>query len=102
MMENKEAPHFYYVYILTNKVKTVLYVGMTENLKLRLQKHKQSIELGEDHFTARYNTCYLLYFEEFKSLQQAMAREKEVKKWNRLKKVTLIRSTNPSFQFLEL
>lgn len=101
-MQQEEGFHIYYVYILTNKVKTVLYVGMTNNLKVRIQKHKESIEFGENSFSARYNTCFLLYFEKFGWVQQAIAREKEIKKWRRDKKISLIKSMNPNFEFLEI
>jgi putative endonuclease len=66
--------HTYYVYILTNKSKTVIYTGVTNNLSQRLQQHKS--RLNPKSFTSRYNVYYLLYFEEFTSIKDAIAREK--------------------------
>ena len=57
MIEFQEGYHTYYVYILTNKAKTVLYTGVTNNLKTRLQQHKDS--LNPNSFTAKYNVHYL-------------------------------------------
>lgn len=99
-MPCRESEYCYYVYILTNKVRTVLYVGMTDNLALRLSRHKQRIDFGENDFAAKYNACYLLYFERFVWIQEAISREKEMKKWRREKKIELIRIANPKFTFL--
>ena len=93
--------HVYYVYILTNKNKTVLYIGVTNNLKIRLQQHKNNITTKKKTFASRYKVCYLLYFEKFTWIQKAIAREKEIKKWRREKKLNLIKSTNPNFDFLD-
>jgi putative endonuclease len=90
--------HNYYVYILTNKAKTVLYTGITNNLKIRLQQHKES--LNPKSFKAKYNVHYLLYFEKFTWIQIAIAKEKEIKGWKRDKKITLIKTINPDFNFL--
>ncbi len=99
-MQIQEDHQSYYIYILTNKARTVLYVGFTNNLKLRLQKHKQSVDAGDSSFASRYNARFLLYFEEFSRTQEAIAREKEIKKWRRSKKIDLIKTTNPDFSFL--
>jgi len=91
----------YYVYILTNKIKTVLYTGVTNNLCRRLQEHKQaSLSVATTTFTGRYNVFYLLYFEQFPDIKQAIAREKEIKGWNRGKKMALINTMNPDWHFL--
>ena len=98
MIEFQEGYHSYYVYILTNKAKTVLYTGVTNNLKIRLQQHKQF--LNPNSITAKYNVHYLLYFEKFTWIQLAIAREKEIKGWKKDKKITLIKTLNPELNFL--
>lgn len=98
MIEHKEGIYNFYVYIITNKNKTVLYTGVTNNLKLRLSQHKEKKK--PKSFTARYNVHYLLYFEHFGWIQQAIAREKEIKNLLREKKLNLIKETNPNLEFL--
>ncbi|MDR1950612.1 MAG: GIY-YIG nuclease family protein [Bacteroidales bacterium] len=90
----------YYIYILTNQTKTVLYVGVTNNLKRRISEHFTGKTLKENHFTAKYKCHYLLYFEEFTDIKQAIAREKELKGWRREKKIMLINTKNPTHEFL--
>lgn len=87
----------YYVYIMTNKNKTVLYVGVTNDLQRRVYEHSMGIVKG---FTHKYNCHYLIYFEEFNEIDQAIQREKEIKKWRREKKEALIASKNPYWSFL--
>jgi putative endonuclease len=82
----------YYVYILTNKVRTVLYTGVTNSLSRRIWQHKNKIMPG---FTSRYNLNCLLYFEEFRDINNAIAREKQIKGWSRAKKIALIAEKNP-------
>ena len=91
--------HNYYVYILTNRTKTVLYTGVTNNLKDRLYYHNNP-EPFSKAFTARYKCNYLLYYEHFFEINDAIRREKEIKGWSRNKKETLIRSVNPEWRFL--
>ena len=98
MIEYQEGFHTYYVYILTNKAKTVLYTGVTNNLKIRLQQHIEA--LNPSSFTAKYNVHFLLYFEKFTWIQLAIAKEKEIKGWKKDKKITLIKSINPESNFL--
>ena len=86
----------FYVYILTNKTKTVLYTGITNNLKRRLQEHQE----GKSNFTSRYNVQYLLYYERFGWINKAIAREKEIKGWSRKRKEMLINESNPDWKFL--
>jgi putative endonuclease len=89
----------YFVYILTNKNKTVLYVGVTNDLVRRLEEHinhKNQINA----FTYKYNCCYLLYYEEHNDINQAIAREKVIKGWTRFKKENLISELNPEWNFL--
>jgi putative endonuclease len=92
--------HTYYVYILTNKYRSTFYIGVTNNLKLRLTQHQESKDNAKT-FTARYNIEFLIYYEKFTWIQEAIAREKELKKWRRDKKMELIKVFNPTFEFLE-
>ena len=96
----QEGFHSYYVYILTNKYRSTYYIGMSNNLKLRLEQHKQNIELGNKTFASKYNIAFLVFYEKFVWVEEAIAREKELKKWRREKKLDLIRNFNPDFEFL--
>ncbi|RYY38806.1 MAG: GIY-YIG nuclease family protein [Chitinophagaceae bacterium] len=86
----------YFTYIVTNVHRTVLYTGVTNNLQARLLEHYN----GLSNFTARYNTHYLLYYEETPYILNAIQREKEIKGWSRPKKVALINRQNPEWAFL--
>jgi putative endonuclease len=97
MIEFQEGFHTYYIYILTNKAKTVFYTGVTNNLKIRLTQHTKNVNLNS--FTSKYKIHYLLYYEKFTWIQQAIAREKEIKGWRREKKIDLIKTTNPYLEF---
>lgn len=79
-------------YIMSNKRRTVLYTGMTNNLIRRVSEHKSRIVEG---FTKKYNCDDLLYFELFETPMQAIVREKQIKGMLRLKKETLIKLQNP-------
>ena len=74
---------FGYVYIMTNKYKTVLYIGVTNNLVRRVYEHKN--HLIKNSFSDRYNLEYCIYYEEYTCFYMAIDREKELKKWNRQK-----------------
>jgi len=87
--------HFY-VYILSSKSRT-LYIGMTNSLRARVLKHRENVP---GSFTARYDVHRLVYFEHFQYVNNAIAREKELKDWNRAKKIALIESTNPTWEDL--
>jgi len=86
-----------HVYILSNKNRTVLYVGVTSNLVRRIYQHKTKFYRG---FTAKYNCDRLMYFEEFSNIRHAMAREKQLKSGNRKRKEELINSMNPDWNDL--
>ncbi|PRY89782.1 GIY-YIG nuclease family protein [Mongoliibacter ruber] len=90
--------HEYFVYILTNFAKTVLYVGMTNNLSKRLAEHNE--KLNPESFTSKYNCCHLVHWESYQYVREAIAREKEIKKWRRSKKEALIAEYNPGWKFL--
>lgn len=91
----------YFVYILTNKHKTVLYVGVTNNLARRLGEHKNGVSVTSRHFTGRYSCIHLVYWEQHTSILKAIAREKQIKRWSRIKKERLINMLNPGWNFLE-
>ena len=84
----------YYVYILSNKTDTVLYIGVTNNIERRIQEHKSRLISG---FTQTYNCDKLVYLESYSDINQALDREKQLKKWRREKKEWLIRMQNPEF-----
>jgi putative endonuclease len=86
----------FYVYIMTNSTGT-LYIGVTADLQRRVYEHKQKLI---DSFTKKYNVTRLAYFEETNDVQTALAREKEIKKWRRSKKIALIKSRNPKWEDL--
>ena len=100
MYELNEGYHTYYVYIITNSYRSTFYIGMTNNLKQRLQQHHQNIVDGNKTFAAKYNLEFLVYYEKFTWVQQAILREKELKSWRREKKLELIHSFNSNFEFL--
>ena len=84
----------YYVYILAS-FRRVLYIGVTGNLEKRLAYHR-SLE-NTNSFTARYGITRLVYVEEFTEVNQAIAREKQLKSWRRTKKIRLIERSNPDW-----
>ena len=85
------------VYILTNKNKTTLYIGVTRNLQRRIAEHKLHINKG---FSDRYNTELLVYYEVYERLDEAIHREKQLKKWRREWKEALINEFNPVWKDL--
>ena len=87
----------HYVYVMTNRHKNVLYTGVTNNLKRRIIEHERGLDKG---FSKKYNCNYLVYYEEFRSINRAIKREKELKGWRRSKKDSLIQSKNPQLIFL--
>ena len=89
----------YYVYIITNVLRTVLYIGMTNDLEQRIIEHYKQ-RGRKTSFTGKYNVYYLLYFETHKYVNNAIARENEIKGWRREKKMKLIAEMNPSLDFL--
>ena len=88
----------YQVYILTNKNHTVLYTGVTSNLKLRVEQHKT--KSNPRSFTARYNLDLLVYYEQFFDIGEAIEREKQIKAGSRQKKIDLINSFNREWKDL--
>ncbi|MDP1709314.1 MAG: GIY-YIG nuclease family protein [Candidatus Komeilibacteria bacterium] len=87
----------YYIYIATNHECYILYTGVTNNINRRIYEHKQGIG---SKFTKKYNINKLVYFEEYQDINQAIAREKQIKAGSRIKKVELINSLNPTWRDL--
>lgn len=88
----------YFVYILSSISRT-LYIGITNNLNQRVYEHAEGLVEG---FTKRYNVKYLVYYEEYSDVREAIAREKQLKSWGRNKKCLLIERSNPNWHELSL
>ena len=86
-----------YIYIMTNKNNTVLYTGVTSDLKKRVYQHKKGLIAG---FTKKYNAFKLVYFEVYEEIDPAIEREKQIKAGSRQKKIDLIDSKNPEWRDL--
>jgi putative endonuclease len=90
-------PKTYYVYMMTNFTRSVLYIGVTNDIRLRVAQHKN----GEGSiFTSKYKCFYLLHFEEYFQINEAIAREKQLKNWQRKWKDELIKKENPDLKNL--
>ena len=89
----------YSVYIVSNVHKSVLYTGMTNSLEERIVEHYLD-RIDKRHFAGKYNCYYLVLYEDFKYVNDAIAREKEIKGWVRSKKNKLISNFNPGWEFL--
>lgn len=87
----------FFTYIMTNKNNTVLYTGITNDLKRRMFEHKEKLNNG---FTKRYNINKLVYFEVYSSPYDAIAREKQIKAGPRKRKIELINSLNKDWNDL--
>jgi len=87
-----------YIYILTNKNKSTLYIGVTSDLQRRIAEHNEGIG---SKFTQKYALKHLVYYEKFDNITEAIHREKQLKRWSRLKKEELIIKLNPDWEFLE-
>ena len=86
--------HNYYVYLLTNRPKGTLYCGVTNDLVRRVAEHRAG--LGS-RFSRRYGCVTLVWFEHYTEVEQAILREKRIKKWRRLWKIELIETLNPNW-----
>ena len=91
----------FYVYSLTNKNRTVLYTGVTNNLEQRIIEHWYGGKANTS-FTSKYNAYFLLFYESYQYVNDAIRREKEIKGWKRAKKMTLINGFNPKLDFLNI
>ena len=86
------GPRSYYIYILASHIGGTLYIGVTNDLIRRVAEHKLKIAKS---FTMRYDVSRLVYFEVFEEVEQAIHREKRLKKWPRAWKISLIEKDNP-------
>jgi len=84
----------FYVYILASRIGGALYIGVTNDLIRRVAEHKLKIA---ESFTKRYDVVRLVYFEQFDQIEQAIHREKRLKKWTRALKISLIEEDNPNW-----
>lgn len=87
----------FYVYIVSNYERTTFYIGFTNDIIRRIIEHKNGIG---SNFTKRYKLKHLVYYEIYQYADQAIAREKEIKKWRREKKMNLIKNINPKMKDL--
>lgn len=87
----------YYVYMLTNTYNNVLYIGFTNNIRRRIYEHKHKLVYG---FTSKYNCTKLVWYETFADVNAAIAREKQLKTWQRSWKNNLIEQHNPDWRDL--
>ena len=85
----------YYVYIMSNDHKNVIYIGVTNDLIRRVYEHKNHLDKGS--FTSRYNVENLVYYEVTTDIDSAIEREKQIKGWNRKRKDKLIESKNQNW-----
>ena len=92
-----KTTHQYYTYILASKKNGTLYIGVTNDLERRILEHKQKINEG---FTSKYDVNMLVYFESFQYINDAILREKRLKKWNRQWKINLIEEENKDWKDL--
>ena len=83
-----------FVYIMTNKSNSVLYIGVTNDIRRRIEEHRLGIN---DGFSKRYSICKLVYCEKYDDPSKAISREKQLKGWIRKKKDLLIESANPNW-----
>jgi len=87
----------YYVYMMTNKTCSVIYIGVTNDLRRRLSEHENETLKS---FTEKYHLHKLVYFEEYSSVNDAITREKQLKHWTRIKKNKLVEAFNPNWNDL--
>lgn len=90
--------YIYHVYIISS-ISKVLYIGVTNNIQRRIYEHKNKLIEG---FSSKYNCTQLVYFEEYRHIQEAIEREKQLKKWSRAKKLYLISTKNPNWNDLSM
>ena len=89
--------HNYFIYILTNRTNKLVYIGVINDLRRRIYEHKNKLFPG---FTRKYNLNKLVYFERYQNIDEAILREKRLKKWKRSWKDDLINKANPDWKDL--
>ncbi len=94
-----KTSHTYYVYILASKIRGTVYIGVTNDLERRVYEHKTGVKKG---FTQKYGVSKLMYFEVFQDVNEAITREKNMKKWKRDWKVKLIEKENKKWLDLSI
>ena len=87
-----------FIYFMTNKNRTTIYIGVTNDLQRRVMEHRNHI--NKNSFSDKYNLEFCVYYEYHLSIEQAIERETQLKKWNRKKKETLINRVNPQWDDL--
>ena len=87
----------YYIYIMSSLNNTTLYIGVTNDIERRVKEHKSGTITG---FTQKYNCVKLVYYEKYSDIEQAIEREKKLKRWRREKKDWLISTMNPELKDL--
>lgn len=90
----------WYVYIMSNKPNGVIYIGITDNIEERVKEHK--LKFRPKSFTSKYNCNLLVYFEEYKVSEEAIVRERRMKKWKRDWKIELIEEMNPNWMDISM
>lgn len=94
-LQTKEAmPRTYYAYIVTNVARSVMYVGVTNDLERRISEHRDG---RGGKFTSRYKATVLVYAEPYEHVEDAIAREKQIKGWTRVRKNALVEAANPTW-----
>jgi putative endonuclease len=88
----------YWVYIVTNNLRSTVYIGITSDLRVRVWQHR--VGKRPDTFSQRYHCVHLVYYEHFREVRDAIAREKQLKGWRRQKKDTLISTLNRNWEDL--
>ncbi len=94
-----KTKHQYYLYIISNKHNSTLYIGVTNDLERRMFEHKNKLVSG---FTAKYNVNKLMHFEDFQYVNDALKRKKQLKNWNRQWKIDLIEKENKEWKDLSI
>jgi putative endonuclease len=84
----------FWVYIVTNRSHSVLYIGVTNRLSRRTWEHREGVKVG---FASRYQCKKLIYYEHYRDVRDAIARESQLKKWSRAKKIGMINRSNPTW-----
>jgi putative endonuclease len=87
----------FWIYMVTNKNHSVLYIGVTSRLSRRTWQHREGIKAG---FAAKYQCKKLIYYEHYRDIRDAIARESQLKKWSREKKIQLVNRLNPRWEDL--
>jgi putative endonuclease len=92
--------HYYYVYILSNIHRQVLYIGVTNDIRRRISEHEEDSKKLKKTFAGKYNCVHLIYCESHLYVKDAIARETERKGWSREKKYNLVKTIHPELKFL--